>query len=75
MRLWQPVPTDDPKYPSEFFHGQGAVPIINAQESWTWMFACDAAQDITEPIAARLKIFYGASNPVEANFRISAEKK
>ena len=63
---WQPFGPS-----GEFYLGQGAIPIINAQEPFNLTtFACQTVKDITEPISDTLKIFYGADKPAEAAFVI-----
>jgi hypothetical protein len=71
--IWQPTTSDDPRFPMVFFFG-GAIPI-SPQETWNLpAFVAQSTTDIKEPVAARLKVFYGADRPVETDFVIRREK-
>jgi len=70
---WEPFGSDDPAFPSAFYIGGSMSPAaagINPQETFVWDFNGQIPQPFDAPISARLKVFYGSSKPVEANFTI-----
>jgi hypothetical protein len=69
--VWQPTPSEEPKFPFACFSGVGGGPIINPQETWNWpAFSGQSEQSLDEPIRVKLKLFYGAAKPAEVNFTI-----
>jgi hypothetical protein len=70
--FWQPTPSDEQGFPVAFYISGGLASIlINPQETWNLaQFQGTLPQAPADPISAKLKIFYGARNPEEAEFAI-----
>ncbi len=70
---WVPTASDEAGFPAAFYSaGVGAYIIINPQEIWNWpSFMAQNKEDVSEPIRAKLKVFYGAEKPAEAHFVIA----
>jgi hypothetical protein len=68
---WQSTASDDSNFATAFY-STGFPPIlINPQETWNWIsFNGVIPQGLSEPISAKVKVFYGAEKPVEVAFLI-----
>ena len=69
---WQPTTSDENGFPTAFY--ASGVAVVNPTETWNWpAFVGSLTEDLDE-VSARLKIFYGAAHPAEANFVIRRKK-
>jgi hypothetical protein len=68
---WEPTPSDEDAFPAEFYWG--AVFQLNSQETWnTPALTSQRNKGIPwgRTIKARIKIYYGASAPLTADFTL-----
>ncbi|HTC92884.1 MAG TPA: hypothetical protein VK699_05475 [Terriglobales bacterium] len=75
---WQQTPSDEQNFPVAFFLGPGfPATIVNPQETWNlepFGGTIHEKWDTDEIISAKLKLFYGATQPAEAHFFIRRAK-
>jgi hypothetical protein len=73
---WENTPSDERGFPSAFYAGGGIPIYINAHETWNWVPFAGAIGKLgpDDVVSAKLKVFYGAENPVVANFLIRRDK-
>jgi len=69
---WPTTQSEEPDFPLAFYYpGMGEHPRINPTETWNVpVFQLQPPTPWTKPIKAKLKVFYGASKPAEAEFTI-----
>jgi hypothetical protein len=75
LPYWILTESDEPGFPSEFYAAGDHPVTINPTEVFNWAtFQGQLLQPYTEPIAVKLKVFYGSAEPSIANFIIRKEK-
>ena len=67
--MWQIFASEEPSFPTAIWEGSSWP--VSPQETWsTTEFVATFKGVPSYPIAGKLKVFYGADKPVEANFTI-----
>jgi hypothetical protein len=72
---WTSIASDDSKFVSAFLWTTPvtAAPISHGETTSLPEFQGNKVLGFTAPISARLKIFYGADKPAEANFTVTPQ--
>jgi len=73
--IWEATASDESKFPYAYYGGTlGTPPLVNPQETWNWVgFAASLPDGLNEPLRCKVKVFYGAPKPAEANFTFRRE--